>query len=96
MAAGEGMDNLTLVGDLFTEEHLAQTVSHPLFSLGVDAFTSTIHGPLSAVSSSPLPYSGHVHYLTHHVREKGTLSLEEAVRKMTSMPAPGSVCADGA
>ncbi|GIT82193.1 aminoacylase [Leifsonia sp. LS1] len=87
MAAGEGMDNLTLVGDLFTEEHLSQTISHPLFNLGVDAFTSTIHGPLAAVSSSPLPYSGHIHYLTHHVRERGTLPLEEAVRKMTSMPA---------
>ena len=27
------------------------------------------------------------HYLTHYVRDKGTLRLEEAVRKMTSMPA---------
>jgi len=28
-----------------------------------------------------------VHYLTRHVREAGTLPLEEAIRKMTSMPA---------
>jgi N-acyl-D-amino-acid deacylase len=28
-----------------------------------------------------------VHYLTHWVREKKVLRLEEAVRKMTSMPA---------
>jgi N-acyl-D-amino-acid deacylase len=28
-----------------------------------------------------------VHYLTHHVRQKGTLRLEEAIRKMTSLPA---------
>ena len=28
-----------------------------------------------------------VHYLTHHVREQGTVSLEEGVRKMTSLPA---------
>ena len=28
-----------------------------------------------------------VHYLTHWVREKHVLRLEEAVRKMTSMPA---------
>jgi N-acyl-D-aspartate/D-glutamate deacylase len=28
-----------------------------------------------------------VHYLTHQVREKGALRLEEAIRKMTSMPA---------
>ena len=28
-----------------------------------------------------------VHYLTHHVRERHTLRLEEAIRKMTSLPA---------
>jgi N-acyl-D-amino-acid deacylase len=86
-AAGAGMGNLIMVGDLFTEEHLAEMVSHPLFSLGVDAYTSTDHGQLSEITASPLPYSGHVHYLTHHVRERGTLSLAEAVRKMSGMPA---------
>jgi N-acyl-D-amino-acid deacylase len=42
---------------------------------------------LSQVTKHPLAYSGHVHYLTHHVRELGTLRLEDAIRKMTSMPA---------
>lgn len=86
-AAGDNMGNLIMVGDLFTEEHLAEMVSHPLFSLGVDAYSSVDHGPLSDITVSPLPYSGHVHYLTHHVRERGTLTLEEAVRKMSGMPA---------
>lgn len=86
-AAGPGMGNLIMVGDLFTEEHMAQLVSHPLFSLGVDAYSSVDHGPLSKITASPLPYSGHVYYLTHHVREKKTLPLEEAIRKMTAMPA---------
>ncbi|MEX0667096.1 MAG: amidohydrolase family protein, partial [Acidimicrobiia bacterium] len=35
----------------------------------------------------PVSFAGHVHYLTHHVKTKGTLRLEEAIRKMTSMPA---------
>jgi N-acyl-D-amino-acid deacylase len=39
------------------------------------------------VTRHPLSYAGHVHYLTHHVREQATLTLEEAIRKMTSMPA---------
>lgn len=86
-AAGSGMGNLIMVGDLFTEEHMAEMISHPLFSLGVDAYSSVDHGPLSEITTSPLPYSGHIHYLAHHVRQKGTLSLEEAVRKMTAMPA---------
>lgn len=86
-AAGEGMGNLIMVGDLFTEEHMAEMISHPLISLGVDAYTSVDHGALSEITASPLPYSGHVHYLTHHVRELGTLTLEEAIRKMSGMPA---------
>lgn len=86
-AAGSGMGELIMVGDLFTEEHMAEMISHPLFSLGVDAYTSVDHGPLSAITSNPLPYSGHVFYLTHHVRERHTLTLEEAVRKMSAMPA---------
>ena len=84
---GDGIGNLIMVGDLFTEEHLAEMVSHPLFSLGVDAYTSVDHGPLSEITASPLPYSGHVHYLTHHVRDRGTLTLQEAVRKMSGLPA---------
>lgn len=86
-AAGDGMDNLTLVGELFTDEHLAEMLTHPLFSLGVDSYTSIDHGPLSELTANPLPYSGHVHYLTHHVRANHTLSLEEAVRKMSALPA---------
>ena len=63
-------------------------ISHPLFCLGVDGYTSTLgDARLEAVAGHPVCYAGHVHYLTHHVGEVGTLPLEEAIRKMTSMPA---------
>ena len=62
-------------------------IGHPLFCLGVDTFTVQDTGPLSEIMKHPLGFAGHVHYLTHHVREQGTLRLEEAIRKMTSMPA---------
>jgi len=68
-------------------EHLAEVISHPLFSLAVDGWTSQIDGPLSERSRHPLYFSGMVHYLTHHVRECHTLRLEEAIRKMTNLPA---------
>lgn len=85
--AGEAYESILVVGRLFTDEHMAEMISHPLFCLGVDTFTVTEDGPLADILRHPLGYSGHVHYLTHHVREKGTLRLEEAIRKMTSMPA---------
>ncbi len=86
-AAGESYDDLFMMGRLFTDEHLAEMISDPLISLGVDCWSSSIEGPLADFVQHPLFYSGHIHYLTHHVREKGTLRLEEAIRKMTSMPA---------
>jgi N-acyl-D-amino-acid deacylase len=85
--AGTAFESILVVGTLFTDEHLAEMIGHPLFCLGVDTFTATLDGPLSEVMRHPLSYAGHVHYLTHHVRELGTLRLEEAIRKMTSMPA---------
>lgn len=85
--AGAKMASLNVIGLLFTEEHMAEMISHPLFNLAVDTFSSRIDGPLAEQMRHPLSYAGMVHYLTHHVREKRTLRLEEAIRKMTSMPA---------
>ena len=62
-------------------------IAHPLFSLGVDGYASALDIGLDGISGHPVCFAGHVHYLTHHVRELGTLPLEEAIRKMTSMPA---------
>jgi N-acyl-D-amino-acid deacylase len=85
--AGPGMESLLLVGELFTDEHLAEMISHPLFCLGVDGYTASLDPGLEAVAGHPVCFAGHVHYLTHHVGELGTLALELAIRKMTSMPA---------
>jgi N-acyl-D-amino-acid deacylase len=86
-AAGTGSGGLSAMAVLFTDEHLAEVIRHPLFSLAVDGWTSRIDGPLAERSRHPLNYAGMVHYLTHHVRERHTLRLEEAIRKMTSLPA---------
>jgi N-acyl-D-amino-acid deacylase len=86
-AAGKDMGDLCMVGDLFTEEHLAEMISHPLFSLGVDSTSSSTDAPLANITCSPLPYRGHIEYLVHHVREKKTLTLEQAVHKMSAQPA---------
>ena len=86
-AAGPGIESLLLIGELFTDEHLAEMISHPLFCLGVDGYTASLDAGLDAVVGHPVCFAGHVHYLTHHVGEVGTLPLEEAIHKMTAMPA---------
>ncbi len=82
-----GAGQVSYIGRLFTEDHVAANVRHPLFSLAVDAATSAAEGPLRDLYVHPLPFSGMVHYLTTWVREKRVLRMEEAIRKMTSMPA---------
>jgi N-acyl-D-amino-acid deacylase len=84
-AAGEAMEHLEMVGELFLEEDLADQLRHPLFSCGVDAYTSSLAD--STAGCSPLSFSGHVEYLAVHVRQNRTVSLEEMVRKLTSLPA---------
>jgi N-acyl-D-amino-acid deacylase len=85
--SGPAIESVLLIGELFTDEHLAEMISHPLFCLGVDGYTAELGGELESVSGHPVCFAGHVHYLTHHVRELGTLPLEEAIHKMTAMPA---------
>lgn len=87
VAAGPDLPKLIMFGDLYSEEHLAAMVGHHLFMLCVDAMNSTTTGPLAERTRQPLVYAGQITYLTHHVLETGLLRLEEAIRKMTSMPA---------
>ena len=67
-ASGPAIESLLLIGELFTDEHLAEMISHPLFSLGVDGYTSALDAGLDGVAGHPVCFAGHVHYLTHHVR----------------------------
>ena len=76
-----------LVAYLFTDEHLRETISNPLYMLVVDGYSTSDRGEAAEYTRFPLHYIGMAWFMTHHVREMGTLSLEEAVRKMTSMPA---------
>jgi N-acyl-D-amino-acid deacylase len=86
-SAGSDMGGVQFIGSLFTDDHLAEAIGHPLFALGVDGFTSSIEGPLFMRTQHPLFFYGHTHYLSHHVMTKHTLTFEEAIRKMTSMVA---------
>ena len=67
--AGPAIESILLIGELFTDDHLAEMISHPLFCLGVDGYTASLGGELDAIAGHPVCFAGHVHYLTHHVRE---------------------------
>ncbi len=86
-AAGAGMDDLIAVSLMFTEPHVTEMVGHPLFSLETDFISSDLNSPLWKALPFKASYGGMIHFLTCHVRERKTLRLEDAIRKMTSMPA---------
>lgn len=85
--AGDAYGDMMMLGRFMTDELQRAMFTEPIFSLGVDIITSRIDGPLAERTTHPMFFSGHTHYLTEHVRRRGTLPIEEAIRKMTSMPA---------
>lgn len=87
VAAGSGLDSLLALALVFTDDHVEEMVSHPLFSLEGDIPSSSLDGPLKEKLPYKASYAGMIHFLTHHVKEKQTLRIEDAIRKMTSMPA---------
>jgi len=86
-AAGSGIDRVIALGQTFTEEHMFKTLKHPLYSYIVDGYTADIGTPLSEQTKSALHYIGIIRLFTVLVREKKWFTIEEAVRKVTTMPA---------
>lgn len=86
-AVAPDLDSVVLVSHLFTDEHLVETISNPLYMLVVDGYSTSTKGDVARHTQFPLHYIGMDWFLTHHVRKNHILSLEEAIRKMTSMPA---------
>ncbi len=60
---------------------------HPAVMVGSDGSSLSMEGPLSRGNPHPRNFGTHPRVLGLYVRDKGVLELEDAVRKMTSLPA---------
>jgi N-acyl-D-amino-acid deacylase len=69
------------------EEDVEQFVSHPLGMIGSDGIAIAADGPWGKSPVHPRFYGAFPRVLARFVRQKETLALEEAIRKMTSLPA---------
>jgi dihydroorotase/N-acyl-D-amino-acid deacylase len=69
------------------EQDVRAALRHPLVSLGTDSGAHAEDGILSQEKSHPRGWGSTARILGHYVREERLLTLEEAVRKMTSLPA---------
>lgn len=70
-----------------SEEDVAKVIAHPLASIGSDGEAEAPYGPLGETASHPRAYGTFPRVLRHYAIDRGLLSLEEAIRKMTSLPA---------
>ena len=69
------------------EEDVARFVAHPLATICSDGEARATSGPLSEGSPHPRGYGAFPRVLGRYVREQKRLPLEQAIRKMTSLPA---------
>ncbi len=82
----EGRD-VSYVGFGMNEETTEAVLKHPLAMLGSDGSSLAPYGPLSAGKPHPRNYGTFPRFLGYYVRERKILSLPQAIKKISSMPA---------
>ncbi len=87
MKEGEHITSAGMFGVVKDEAHLRQMLTHPLYAAEADARSSPLEGPLYEGVNHPASFGWTAFILGGCVREKRWLSLEQAVHKMTGMPA---------
>jgi dihydroorotase/N-acyl-D-amino-acid deacylase len=76
-----------VVISIMGENDVRYTVSNPLVTYGSDSEEQAEDGPLSTTKAHPRAFGTFTRVLAEYVRKQHTMSLEEAVRKMTSLAA---------
>ncbi|HJU86889.1 MAG TPA: amidohydrolase family protein, partial [Gemmatimonadota bacterium] len=76
-----------IVGHGMSEENTRLSLAHPLGAICSDAGARRATGPLAEGTPHPRAYGSYPRVLGKYVREERSMSLEEAVRKMTRLPA---------
>jgi dihydroorotase/N-acyl-D-amino-acid deacylase len=72
---------------IMDEEDVRAALAHPLVSIDTDSGAKAEDGPLSESRSHPRAWGTFARILGKYVREERLLTLEEAIRKMTSRSA---------
>jgi N-acyl-D-amino-acid deacylase len=69
------------------EANLAKQLRHPWVSISSDGASMAAEGVFLEESTHPRAYGSFARLLGKYVREQKVISLEEAVRRMTGLPA---------
>src|SRR5262249_19997395 len=77
----------SVIISIMTEEDVRTALKHSLVGIGTDSPAKAEDGKLSESKSHPRAWGSFPRILGRYVREENLLSLEEAIRKMTSKAA---------
>lgn len=80
-------DNVGAAYFMIGEEDIKTAMRQPWVSVGTDHPAVNIMGPLSEGQAHPRGYGSFPRILGKYVREEKVLTLEDAIRKFTSLPA---------
>jgi len=72
---------------LMSEENVELGLRQPWVSLGSDAESSAAEGVFLKSSTHPRAYGNVARFLGHYVRDRGLMSLEEGIHRLTGLPA---------
>ena len=77
----------SVIISIMSEEDVRTALQHPLVGVGTDSGAQAEDGKLSESKSHPRAWGSFPRILGKYVREEHVLTLEEAIRKMTSKAA---------
>jgi N-acyl-D-amino-acid deacylase len=72
---------------IMLDSDVDHVLKHPLSMIGSDGSSLAKEGPLGTGKPHPRSYGCFPRVLSHYVRERGLLTLEQAIHKMTGAPA---------
>lgn len=87
LEAGDEALQLLWTSKSFFEEDLHLCLKRPECGVMSDTFALCRNGPTSELIGSLAGYGWAARFLEHYVREVGLMGLEEAVRRLTALPA---------
>jgi N-acyl-D-amino-acid deacylase len=77
----------SVITSIMDEDDVRAALKHPLVGVGTDSGAQAQDGMLSESKSHPRAWGSFPRILGHYVRDEHLLTLEEAIRKMTSKAA---------
>lgn len=84
---GEGYKGIMLTGHAFSEEDNRLVLTSPLCAVGSDTMALANEGVLKGRQLGYSGYNWAVRFISHYLRDEKVLSLEEGIRRLTSLPA---------